>query len=139
MPTWPTLCITGKLQYVHHKNCINHVMHKTQCHKLGQVNFGFRKRLRTKMAFDNSLYDYDAGYYMYQFQEGSFWLPGKMVPNGRATWGRRAVDAAINVDLDDSDILIATYPKTGLYCMAFLHLKCNLHFNILTNAVNSSN
>ena len=90
------------------------------------------------MAFDSLLYDYDAGYYMYQFPEGSFWLPGKMVSNGRATWSRRAVDAAINADLYDSDILIATYPKTGLYCMAFLHLKCKLHFNILTNAVNSS-
>ena len=91
------------------------------------------------MAFDSSLYDYDAGYYMYQFPEGSFWLPGKMVPNGRASWSRRAVEAAINADLDDSDILIATYPKTGLYCMSFLHLKCGLHFNILTNGVNSSN
>ena len=88
------------------------------------------------MAFDSSLYDYDAGYYMYQFPEGSFWLPGKMVLNGRATWSRRAVDAAINADLDDSDILVATYPKTGLCCMAFLHLKCNLHFDIITNGLN---
>ena len=80
------------------------------------------------MAFDSSLYDYDAGYYMYQFPEGSFWLPGKMVPNGLATWSRRAVDSAINADLDDSDILVATYPKTGLCCMAFLHLKYNLHY-----------
>ena len=76
-----------------------------------------------KMAFDNSLYDYDAGYYMYQSPESRFWLPGKMVPNGRATWSRRAVDAAINADLDDSDILIATYPKTGLYLMLFLSFR----------------
>ena len=65
------------------------------------------------MAFDSSLYDNDAGYYL--VPEGNFWLPGKLVPNGKATWSRRALDAAVNVDLNDSDILIATYPKTGQY------------------------
>ena len=64
------------------------------------------------MAFDNSLYEYDAGYYRF-YEEN--WLPGKLVPNGTFTWSQKAVDAALAVDLDDSDVLFATYPKTGGY------------------------
>ena len=63
------------------------------------------------MAFDKSLYQYDAGYY--QLIEGKAWLAGKMVPNGVFTFSRKAVDAAVNVNLDESDVLIGTYPKTG--------------------------
>ena len=63
------------------------------------------------MAFDNSLFEYDVGFY--QYTPGGWWLHGKMIENGEGTFSRRAVEAAINVDLDDSDVLIATYPKTG--------------------------
>ena len=62
------------------------------------------------MEFDNSLFEYDAGYYQLT---KDFWLPGTMVPKGFYTCSKRAVDAAVNVELDDSDVLIATYPKTG--------------------------
>ena len=42
------------------------------------------------------------------------WLPGKLAPGAKlGTWPRRAVDAALNVDLDDSDFIIGTYLKTG--------------------------
>ena len=30
------------------------------------------------------------------------------------TWSKKAVDAALNLNLEDSDILFATYPKTGM-------------------------
>ena len=69
------------------------------------------------MAFDNSLYENDTGYY--QFLEGN-WLPGKLVPNGSFTWSQKAVNAAVNVDLDDSDVLFATYPKTGYLSYKFI-------------------
>ena len=63
--------------------------------------------------FDNSLYDHDAGYYEYI---PGMWLPGKLVPGCRmGTWSRSAVDAGLNVDLDDSDVIIGTYLKTGKY------------------------
>ena len=65
----------------------------------------------TNMAFDNSLYEYDVGYY--EFLPGN-WIPGKLIPDASFTWSRKAIDAAMNVELDDSDILIATYPKTGM-------------------------
>ena len=62
------------------------------------------------MAAKTSLYKYDAGFYYYAPGVG---LPGKLIPQGYSTWSRKAVEAAINVDLDDSDVLVATYPKTG--------------------------
>ena len=62
------------------------------------------------MSFDNSLFTTDAGYY--EYIPGRMWLPGKLV--GRMTWSRRAVDDAINVELQDSDVILATYPKTGI-------------------------
>ena len=63
------------------------------------------------MAFDYSLYEHNVGYY--EFMPGRY-LPGKMPLEGDLTWNKEAVDAAVNVDLDDSDILFATYPKTGM-------------------------
>ena len=63
------------------------------------------------MSFDNSLFNRDVGYY--EYIPGKMWLPGKLV--GRMTWTRRAVDAAINVELKDSDVMFATYPKTGTF------------------------
>ena len=64
------------------------------------------------MAFDNSLYEYNAGYY--QLLEGkASWLAGKMVPNGVFTFSKKAVDAAVNVNVNESDVLVGTYPKTG--------------------------
>ena len=63
------------------------------------------------MSFDTSLFDHDAGYYEYL---PNFWLPGRIVPGSTFTWSRKAVDAAINLDLKDSDVISATYPKSGL-------------------------
>ena len=40
-------------------------------------------------------------------------MAGKFVPGGGFTWSRKAVDAALKLDLKDSDVIIATYPKTG--------------------------
>ena len=62
------------------------------------------------MASADPLYRYDTGYYEYI---PGLILPGKMVPEGHYTCTKEAVDAAINVDIDDSDVLFATYPKTG--------------------------
>ena len=62
-------------------------------------------------SYDTSLFDYDAGYY--EFLPNN-WLPGGIVPGGRFTWSQKAIDAAVNLDLKDSDVIVATYPKTGL-------------------------
>ena len=62
------------------------------------------------MSFPNTLFSVDAGYYEYV---PGVYLPGKLVPDGQHTWSRRAVDAANSVDLRDSDVIIAAYPKTG--------------------------
>ena len=63
------------------------------------------------MAGKDPLFDYDAGYYEVT---KDFWLPGKLVhPKAFGTWTRRAVDAAVNMELDDSDVIMAAYPKTG--------------------------
>ena len=62
------------------------------------------------MSFDNSLFEHDAGYSEYV---PGFWLPTKPLPNDPAQITPKAIDAALSVDLDVSDILIATYPKTG--------------------------
>ena len=69
------------------------------------------------MSFDASLFDYDVGYYEFLPNR---WLPGRMVPGGRITWSQKAIDAAVNLDLKDSDVIIATYPKTGVY-LSLLH------------------
>ena len=65
------------------------------------------------MAAQDSLYDYDAGYYEYI---PDVWLPGKLIGQGMfGTWSPRAVDGAKNMDLDDMDVLMASYPKTGTF------------------------
>ena len=58
------------------------------------------------------LLDYDCGYYEYI---PGLWLPGKLL-NAKSfgTLSRKAVDEAIKMELYDSDILCATYPKTGM-------------------------
>ena len=61
-------------------------------------------------SYDTSLFDYDAGYY--EFLPNN-WLPGRIVPGGRFTWSQKAIDTAVNLDLKDSDVIVATYPKTG--------------------------
>ena len=61
------------------------------------------------MEFDHSLFQENVGYY----RNRGIWLPGKRTENGRLTWTEKAVDAALNMDLNDSDVLFATYPKTG--------------------------
>ena len=70
------------------------------------------------MAFDNSLFREDAGYYLYK----GIWLTGKFVPNARLTMSKKAVDAALSLELEDSDILFATYPKTGITCIS-IHIE----------------
>ena len=63
------------------------------------------------MAFEKSLYEFDAGYFEYI---PGLWLPGKTIPGSKfGCMSKKAVDAAINVELDDSDVLLGTYPKTG--------------------------
>ena len=63
------------------------------------------------MSYDTSLFDHDAGYY--EFLPNN-WIPGRIAPGAKLTWSRKAVHAAINVDLKDSDVISATYPKSGL-------------------------
>ena len=59
---------------------------------------------------DLSLFEHDAGYY--EFVPGK-WLPGKPPPGGFRNWGPDVVAKAVAVEFEDSDVLIATYPKTG--------------------------
>ena len=69
------------------------------------------------MAFEKSLYEFDAGYFEYI---PGLWLPGKTIPD--STFGcmsKKAVDEAINVELDDFDVLLGTYPKTGKCISSF--------------------
>ncbi len=61
-------------------------------------------------AYDNSLFKYDAGYY--EFLPGK-WLPGKLVPGAYVTYTQKAIDAMGSIHVDDSDFLVAIYPKTG--------------------------
>ena len=63
------------------------------------------------MSYDTSLFDHDVGYY--EFLPNN-WLPGKIVPGGSFAWTQKAIDAAVNLDLKDTDVIIATYPKTGM-------------------------
>ena len=94
-----------------------------------------------------SLCEHDAGYY--QFPSGGWWLPGEYTENGLFRCSRKSVEVAVNVDLDDSDILIASYMKTGIYHMGLVFSKslffenlCSInlsHMNTLTdiNAIHS--
>ena len=61
-------------------------------------------------SYDTSLFDYDPGFYEVLPNK---WMAGKFVPGAAFTWSRKAVDAAVNLDLKDSDVIIATVPKTG--------------------------
>ena len=65
------------------------------------------------MAFNQFLFEHDAGYFEYI---PNVWLPGKPIPG--STFGcvsKKAADAALSVELDDSDVLLGTYPKTGKF------------------------
>ena len=61
-------------------------------------------------SYDTSLFDYDPGFYEVLPNK---WMAGKFVPGAAFTWSRKAVDAAVNLDLKDSDVIIAKVPKTG--------------------------
>ena len=71
---------------------------------------GGRGHLTLNMEFDNSLYDIDAGYYEYL---PGRWLPGTLIPDGALTWCKEAITDVCNLELNDSDVMIAAYPKTG--------------------------
>ena len=45
---------------------------------------------------------------------GNSGCPASSPPKGFHTFSRKAIEAVANVDLDDSGVLIANYPKTGL-------------------------
>ena len=60
----------------------------------------------------SSLCEHDAGFY--QYPPGGWWLPGEFAENGLFKCGQKSVEAAVNVDLDDSDVLIASYLKTSI-------------------------
>ena len=73
------------------------------------------------MTAKDPLFDYDPGYYEVI---KDVWLPGKLTgPKPFGTWTRKAVDAAVNMDLDDSDVLLASYPKTGIILSVFLSVS----------------
>ncbi len=59
---------------------------------------------------DQSLYDFDVGYY--EYCPGT-WLPGKLLQECGAAFTREAVDKALAVELQDTDVMFAAYPKTG--------------------------
>ena len=67
-------------------------------------------KMATAETFDASLFKYGAGYY--QFLPG-YWLPGKLVPGGLFTFSQKGVDSAVSVEVEDTDFLVATFPKTG--------------------------
>ena len=57
------------------------------------------------------LFKYDAGYYEYIPE---LWMCGKFTTDDAwARFSREAVDAAVSAQLWDTDVLVATYPKTG--------------------------
>ncbi len=64
------------------------------------------------MSFDSSLFAIDVGYREY---ESVVWLPRKLVPGERYTWSDRALRAARNIDLHDTDILCVGYPRSGAH------------------------
>ena len=78
---------------------------ETHTHLNSNVNQHFA------MATKDPLFDYEPGYYEVI---KDVWLPGKLSgPKPFGTWTRKAVDAAVNMDLDGSDVLLVSYPKTG--------------------------
>ena len=72
------------------------------------------------MSYDTSLFDYDPGYY--EFLPNN-WLPGKIVSGSTSAWTQKAIDAAVNLDLKDTDVIIATYPKTGKFILLIIPQK----------------
>ena len=85
------------------------------------------------MEFDHSLFEENVGYY----RNRGIWLPGKRIENGRLTWTAKAVDAALNMDLNDSDVLFATYPKTGNVDPNFIPHKILNHNSRFTMVKNT--
>ncbi len=69
--------------------------------------------------FDASLFEYDVGYR--EFYPGT-WLPRKK-PDQPTGWHP---EAAPEVDFHESDILFATYPKTGVGDLHFFYQKVSL-------------
>ena len=64
-----------------------------------------------QMSDSAGLFKYDAGYYEYT---PGLWMCGKFTTDDAwATFNRKAVDAAVKAELRDTDVLVATYPKTG--------------------------
>ena len=75
------------------------------------------------MSSNEPLLDYDVGYYEYL---PGLWLPGKVSgPQAFASVSRRAVDAAKDMPLSDSDVLLASYPKTGVCQKYFYRIRSN--------------
>ena len=68
--------------------------------------------LSQTMTAPREMFKYDTGYYVYL---PGLWMCGRQVPGAFATFNRTAVDAAVNVELRDTDVMVATYPKTGEY------------------------
>ena len=64
------------------------------------------------MTSPAEMFKYDAGYYEYT---PGLWMCGKLAPSAFGTFNRHAVDAAVNAQLKDTDVMVATYPKTGRY------------------------
>ena len=62
------------------------------------------------MPYDTSLLDNDPEYFEFL---PDHWIPGKIVPPSNMAWTPKSIDAAVNVNLEDSDVITATYPKTG--------------------------
>ena len=74
------------------------------------------------MPTKDPLFDYEPGYYEVT---KDVWLPGKLSgPKPVGTWTRKAVDAAANMDLDDCDVLLVSYPKTGKNFECYLSVSC---------------
>ena len=111
-----------------------HATKSTQKNKQNQHPYS--TALVSEMASEKSLYEHDVGFYYYMPGLG---LPGKLISKGYSTWSRKAVDAAINVDLDDSDVLVATYPKTGKTCVWIItaHKRSLGKGNIFTSVCHS--
>ncbi len=74
--------------------------------------------LQVAMDTESPLFERDAGYY--EFTPGK-WLPGNPMSNGNRSFNKDVVAKAVAVEFEDSDVLIATYPKTGQWKFQFCH------------------
>ena len=87
------------------------------------------------MSYDTSLFDHDPEYY--EFLPNN-WLPGKIIPGSSSAWPQKAIDAAVTMDLKDTDVIIATYPKTGKYFYYKIYTKLATKiFGIFHNMLSS--